>query len=147
MNIPHPEGRRGKRWSTTTPASSTSLRYRPFSEGANFRDLVGRLRGRPFSPRPLQISYIHARRWIKYSFIAAYRRNPSTPSSAAIVVSQKGRGKKRTPLPIRFSYPSLSLSLSHTRSTRYIRVRTLLAITLAKLQIAIPRPPAVARWL
>lgn len=75
-------------------------------------------------------------------------RNPC-PLSPLVVISYKRQRKREnprfilfTPSPhVPYTLPSLFLS---AHSTRYIRVRSLLAITPAQLQIAIPRHPPTA---
>jgi len=99
----------------------------------------------------LEIGYIHARRLIKYSFAANATARTRVFRSSASSFSHLPTAASFLP-PISFPPPSslsLSLSLSPlplpadphslaTHSSRYIRVRTLLAITLARLQIALP---------
>lgn len=75
-------------------------------------------------------------------------RNPC-PLSPLVVISYKRQRKRESPRFILFALPPHvpyilpSLFLS-AHSTRYIRVRSLLAITPAQLQIAIPRHPPTA---
>lgn len=96
------------------------------------RDLAGLLSARVPSRR-LEIRYIHARRLIKYSFAASGTtrsvfHSPSFPFNSFLT-----RGHFSPFLP--FIISSLTLA---THSSCYIRVRSLLAITPARLQIAVP---------
>lgn len=104
----------------------------PF-EGANFRDLVRRLRGRPLSRDAFELVTSTREDGLNIHLLRPGR----SPSLNLSVLREHLRHPRRR-------CPSLPFFTLRKHTARYIRVRSLLAITPAQLQIASPPHPLVA---